>query len=324
MKEGILKIYCWNDYYNYNGYSMKLLFLILPLGILFMCSDQKASYHEDDLTSACYVYTSPIPWSYCETNTMGGDPSHLLYYFHGKGGNEKTWLQSNRQIRARWREKGIAAPTVISITFGEKWLLAPKNANPKSGLLDFFWQVVLPRVESNRQHPVKKRSVMGVSMGGYNAAQLLFRRPGLFQKGVLVHPAITTVSPYAADWQIDEYTDTVRQRTKDLKYMIKSILHHTDQAKTNVEIIFETSKTFFPDNASWEESSPLRLIETITNPDRPSLFISCGTRDEFGLFAGAETLATKAREQNMNIIWQPLKGGHGIIDSVAVADFLSR
>jgi len=101
-------------------------------------------------------------------------------------------------------------------------------------------------------------------------------------------------------------------------------LHHTDQAKTNVEIIFETSKTFFPDNASWEESSPLRLIETITNPDRPSLFISCGTRDEFGLFAGAETLATKAREQNMNIIWQPLKGGHGIIDSVAVADFLSR
>lgn len=304
--------------------KLLIAFASLELGVLLMNTVPYAREKETGLSTSCRSFTRPLQWEYCVSSMENVKPGHVLYYFHGRGGNSHTWEKDLKPIRDRWRSTGAAAPVVVCVSFGERFLLAPKNSLAQSGLLEVFLDRVMPEIESNLKTPVRERSVMGLSMGGYSAAQVLFRKPGLFKRGILVQPAITPVSPYGPQDEIDRYVKLTRKRTVNLKNAVRYYLLQSDFARINVNIIFETSMLYYPDRKTWEEASPLRLITTLKGKELPGLYISCGDKDEFGLYEGSKKLAEAAGRQGLQVVWHPDKGNHTAIDIPAIADFIVK
>ncbi len=57
---------------------------------------------------------------------------------------------------------------------------------------------------------------------------------------------------------------------------------------------------------------------------RPSLYLSAGLYDRYGLYEGTERLAQRAAQRLLPTEWHPLYGGHCAIDIASLGAFLLR
>ena len=250
-----------------------------------------------------------VQWDYCISKTENSRNDDLVYLLHGAGGDEKTWTQwpAFQGVRDRWEKNGTQAPIIVTVSFGPIWLLIDRNSSPQSGLIDIFVKEVMPHVEQKllAGTAIKNRHLLGLSMGGYNGSQLALKAPRAFKDAVLACPGILTVSPYAPQQEIDAY------------------ISRTGADKDFVSAILKISKNYFPDPSSWKSNEPLRLARMRFGSTSPSLYISCGRTDEGGFFEGAESLAKIAEANDVKVKWEALAGGHCVMNSDAIADFLT-
>lgn len=242
-------------------------------------------------------------WNYCVHKSSVSQSQDVLYYFHGLDGSEYEWEDSPvyQKVYQLW---GAQAPIVVSITYGSIWLLAEVNSSRYSGLYENFIHTSLPYIEKTEKLNPLHRLLLGLSMGGFNAAQVYLKDPSLFSKVALACPALTTIGPYDGDAAIQAY------------------ISRTHAFQNNVYNALYLTSSYFPTEASWEKSAPIRLATESINPEFPPLYVSGGLQDEYGFFEGAKAFVDTANAKGAKAAWIPLQGPHCTYDWQGTALFL--
>ena len=253
----------------------------------------------------CGSIANEIYWvRYCLHTVPKSINSDLLYYFHGNGNSEYGWSEAPfyNEIYNQW---GINAPRVLSISYGSSWLLAEKNTSVLSGMYEHFVHFAIPMLESKLSLNPEHRLLFGISMGGFNAAQIYLKSPELFLKVALGCPAISILSPFSNDTDINAYA----KRTKADYYYISNALKFV--------------ASYFPDLESWKKADPIALATKRVSSESPALNISCGDLDEYGFFEGAKIMGDIVSARGGSVEWHLLPGYHCTIDGKNIADFFT-
>ncbi|MBI4346166.1 MAG: alpha/beta hydrolase [Elusimicrobia bacterium] len=244
-------------------------------------------------------------YRYCIYTDSNGKPSDTtLYYLHGKGDSELQWGQSpiaSDMVR-HYRAKGLPAPTVVSISFGKIWVLTERGTSVGAGLLERFVEQAMPAAEARTGSP-RKRVLWGLSMGGFNAAQLLLKRPSLWKAAVLSCPAVTPLSPFGPEKERRDYAKRTGAAMEKLDYLLGQ------------------QKRVFPTRPAWDRHDPLRLAREAS--DLPPTLVACGDADEWGFYEGSRRLSETLASQGQRVRFDTIpKGRHCAVETQRVLDFL--
>ena len=286
---------------------MKLLRFFLTTAFMVYQLLFHTSVFADEITTQCKIKRKgATEWSYCVSRFRNSKNPDILYYLHGIGGNSKSWSDNYAKANSPWKFRPSQEPTVVSISFGEIWLLAQKNASEITGeLMDFILDEAMPEIEASLEGFKGKRFLVGLSMGGFNATQLYLWHPGPFAKVALLCPALAEISPYVSD---SEYDDFIRRTQAD-----------PEKARFTRGII----QYAFKDETQWALASPFQIGPELLNPMHPPLFISTGQEDDFGFFEGGKGFADLARTKGVHEVkWAPINGKHCSFDADALFQFL--
>lgn len=217
----------------------------------------------------------------------------VLYYLHGAGQSHRSWGKWSvaRNLEKDFQKNGVAVPTVVSISFGEYWILK------KGDGLERFVEKAIPYIE-NRIGVPEKRWLWGLSMGGFNATQLLLRHPNMWSTAVLSCPAITGLSPYAAKEDIQEFIAASGAEPRKVRWMLSF------------------SRKAFSER-EWSENEPFALAANTSS--LPPVFVECGDKDEYGFFEGAQRFASAVGAE-----FNPVVGGGHCVVTHAIARYLRR
>ncbi len=301
---------------------MKYIRIILISWVILLSGCNKEAMDNYSVTN--HKIDGPIPYSFTVyKHKSRSDENTVLYYLHGSGGNDQTWGRSLNKLKQRWEKNKKPVPIVIGISLGPRWVLVPKNRSARSGLLEYFLETIIPGVEKTEGCDVKRRYIMGISMGAHNAAQLVFRHPELFQKAALVSPSIYPFSLYSDDETIDLFCRTAREHHSSVRNKIKYRIFKKDTVCDNIKGMVMTQRNHTPDQTSWEKANIIGNMKKPTLTNLPLIYISCGNNDEHGFYYGSRSLAEKARSLSYGVTLSILKGGHESIDEKEIADFFT-
>jgi pimeloyl-ACP methyl ester carboxylesterase len=300
------------------------LFAVLGGLLLACCRKEAPTETLRGYAETSYSIDSPIPYRYSVyRDDENCDASTVLYYFHGTGGDEHTWLLSHRAMIERWRQQGKPIPIVVAVTLGKMRMLFPRSGGKYSGCLEYFVEDVMPRVEGGLSAPVKRRYAFGFSMGGQNAAQLIFRFPKLFERAAIVSPSIYPVSPYDDKAAIDGFIERVEEMIPGSKDPLRLFFHKGDRVGLNIRLFLEAQKSYFSDRQAWEKAVITKNIADPPEGTTRDIYISCGDKDEMGFYFGTTELAREAAARHYRVASEVLAGGHTSMNGDRVADFLS-
>lgn len=242
---------------------------------------------------------------YCVYGDSAGSNGDVVYHLHGRNLDEKIWNDDTyftAMLQAQWQRTGVVPPTVVTVSYGPEWLLTPKGRRPASGLLDDFL-TRLPEIETRVGRPIRRRILLGESMGGLNVLIAGFSQPSVFAKVAALCPGVYAQSPFAS---------------------FAELKAAAEQTGANPKIIFGIvlmAQKYTADDEEWRRISPLVLVGR-ANSTYPSLYLSCGLYDEYGNYEGTQRLADIARQHGERTEWHPMYGGHCAVDIPSLATFL--
>jgi len=234
-----------------------------------------------------------------------GVSEDVIYHLHGRNMDDSIWNDDTyftSLVQSYWQKSATKPPTVVVVSYGNVWLLTPKNSTEASGLMDDF-VARLPEIEAKIGKP-RNRILLGESMGGLNVLILGLSHPDLFSKVASLCPGVYVDSPFS-----------------DLSTMRESMKRTGADPKIAFGIL-QMAKTYVSNEEEWNSISPIKLIER-ADDKYPELYLSCGLYDKYGNFEGTETLANIAIKKGVKTKWHPLYGGHCAIDVASLADFLA-
>jgi pimeloyl-ACP methyl ester carboxylesterase len=228
----------------------------------------------------------------------------ILWYFHGAFGSEQFWHDdpTTSNIRRVWEANGQAEPTTISISLGKYWIMTEENK-----VYPDFVSQILPALEAKAGGLHGRRLLMGFSLGGFNAAQLVFHNGTLFQRVVLASPAFITVGPYSTQEEVNGYFE-------------RNNISFTGHFKVNayLELLGENYAT----QEIWMANDPLELGKNGLPPGT-NLYLSAADGDDYGFHEGCSQFAQVAPARGAAVQWDSLHGEHKTINVAAVAAFLA-
>jgi hypothetical protein len=247
-----------------------------------------------------------VSFSYCVTKLKNSDDNTLLYHFHGRNLDETIWddpTYFTEMLKRQWHESSLLPPTILTVSFGPVWVLSPKGDAKNTGLLNFFIDKALPQIEKRIGNPPATRFLLGESMGGFNAIQMLNK--GLFKKVAILCPPIYDISyPFTF-----ESTMGLVNRT-NMEYKIALGF-------------WWLASDFVKSSKDWNAISPLQIVSGLNSKDAPSIYLSCGNKDQYGNFPGTEKFCKVAKERGVQVDWHPLYARHCGIDIPSLAKFLA-
>jgi pimeloyl-ACP methyl ester carboxylesterase len=236
-------------------------------------------------------------------DTPANPSGDILWYFHGAFGSEQYWHddQDNASIRHLWQSRGVAEPTTISISLGTFWLMTLDNK-----VYPDFVSQILPALEAKAGGLQGRRLLMGFSMGGFNASQLLFRDGTLFERVVLESPAFITVGPYSSQDEIDAYFE-------------RNNIGFSGHFKVNA--FLDLLRQNFATEQSWIAHNPLELVKDGL-PAGTNLYLSAADEDNYGFHEGSTQFSQVAPSRGAKVQWESLHGPHRTVNPAAVSAFL--
>jgi hypothetical protein len=218
------------------------------------------------------------------------DDGTLVWFFHYAEGDEGSFARIGlaHAFFAELARLDRPAPRVVSVSFGSHWLLSGETGKRQVVLTDDFAGPVLAQVEARVGVP-RRRLAWGMSMGGWNAAELSLRKPELFSRVALSCPALYEADPFLAA--------AAAPRAEDGR----NLWRHR-----------------FNGPAQWDADDPVSLARTA--PARAAYLLQPNAADEFGFQGGAKALAA-ALGARASLAMAP--DGHCLVNAAQAADFLS-
>jgi predicted esterase len=275
---------------------------------------QVESFHSTTFPAcACSIYRA----------SSGCDETTVLYYFHGSGGDERSWPQANKELTRAWEASPGKAPVVVGLSFGKDWFIFPAAASTKAVPLESFAERLMPEIEGRLSAKVARRYAYGFSIGGLNAAELVFRRPELFEKAVLASPELYPFSIFASGEEVRTFAKGQSARVVGLAAWIKKNILGWNSVERGMRRELALLRSYIPDELSWAEADILTGLGAAGVGKKPRIYISCSRQDDYGFYAGSAELAEKARSLGYEVDFETLEGGHMSFDFPAIARFLS-
>lgn len=268
----------------------------------------------------------PCIFSYVENHQK--KKTSVLVFLHGGGGNSESIFISNKKEINEMLNNPNGPSAIISITFGPFWMLGSKKLPdmdvsgnsvitiPISVFYELFNNQILPLFPDHN----RSVSIMGISLGGYNTAQLAFRYPELFDKALILSPTYFPISPFSSSEDINGFALKAEKNYGGLKSFIKKLRTGSGKVETNVLKDLTRLRNKFETEQSWREDDLLTLLDR-PNIDYPETYLSCGTNDPYALMDGTLALYNKLSELNTHSSFYPLKGEHYIIDWETIIRF---
>lgn len=190
----------------------------------------------------------------------------LLVYFHGGGGDQRTWGQKG----------GLAerlAPVMMNEEFGPFIVLAPSvgrfdviTGEAERALFD----QVLPKVRA--EYRVNDVTLgFGHSMGGLSVLMLGLRNPGVFDAVAVASPFAYDVSPFDEQAEIERF---------EQQYGSSFFVNRWQKGIAGK---FETRESF-------DSYSPFEQVRHLERRPEFRLFLTTGTEDQMGLYPQNELL----------------------------------
>jgi pimeloyl-ACP methyl ester carboxylesterase len=209
-----------------------------------------------------------VKWRYCvyaAKNSMRAD--QVIYYFHSAMSWGREWEVFQEYLKPSF---GNDSPTVVTISFGDVWLLNEPNSSRTSGLLPKIVNEVIPTIEARvlKRTPTQ-RILVGKSMGGFNVTQLVLKHPELFARAALLCPGYITFNPHDNSQVVDAY------------------VKRTGADSDAVAGLLDVIRGYFPSRESWEAESPLLGGATLLSEATPPLFVATGKEDPYGFYEGS-------------------------------------
>lgn len=288
---------------------MKYLFYLFLLTSLLPCSFAKSSYCKKVSADQSH---SRKGFSYCVDYISNKiDHSKVIYFFHGIFGSERSWFKSKQfaKMREYMLQTDIAIPPVVTLSFGRTWLVNRYVAhNPHSGLYEQITEQVFPFIEGQvLQNKNPTRLGIGMSMGGFNLAQIHLQSPRLFDKIALTCPAMSVQSPHSKRKEIRDF------------------ISRNNARKIYVRKALSLSKKYFSSPTDWDNYSPIEYLKRYyIHPTNTRFYISAVVKDEFGFLEGDKALANHLYYLGHNVEWELVKGNHCDINPLSLANFITR
>ncbi len=243
---------------------------------------------------------------YCVYRAVAGVNGDIVYHLHGRNLEAEIWNDPSyftAMVQGYWKSAGLRPPTVVSLSYGPVWLLAPKGQAEESGLLDDIGPAI-GAIEARIGTP-RRRLLVGESMGGLNALVLGLSQPQHFDKLAALCPNVYVDSPF----------DPLGQMAKAMQ--------RTGAEPRIIAGIWQLARRYASNADEWRRMAPLSLIEGAALAKAgPSLYLSGGLYDRYGLYEGAERLAQRAAQRGLPTEWHPIYGGHCAIDIASLGRFL--
>lgn len=245
---------------------------------------------------------------YCVHRAVAGVNGDVVYHLHGRHLEAEIWNDPTyftAMVQAYWQQAGLRPPTVVSLSYGPVWLLAPRGQAEHSGLLERIGPDIRA-IEAEIGTP-RRRLLVGESMGGLNSLILGLSQPQHFDKVAALCPNVYVDTPF----------DPLGQ--------IFSAMVRTGAEPRIIFGVWQLARRYAANAEEWRRMAPLSLIEGAALAQaRPSLYLSAGLYDRYGLYEGTERLAQRAAQRGLPTEWHPVYGGHCAIDIAALGQFLVR
>jgi pimeloyl-ACP methyl ester carboxylesterase len=243
----------------------------------------------------------------------GKQNADVVYYLHGKDGDAKIWESEgfwSQQIRDYWKDKGLAQPTIVSVSLGAVWLLAPKTTAPAGfGMLDYFVGKVMPEIEG-------RRILLGDSMGGFNALQLGLKTDLFAKVAALCAPIADGITPFSTDEAIESY---IRKSSA-----MRSGKQEYDTMFSNLKTVQMVVGFFWANDEEFKGSDPVVLARALRSPRASKFYLAAGFFDHYVTYEGNAALATALQASGTSVDWRPQWGDHCAVDVPSLAEFLVK
>jgi S-formylglutathione hydrolase FrmB len=238
------------------------------------------------VSMASRILNGPVP--YCVLLPPAYDANKLqrfpvLYYLHGLGDNEQMFLRSGgwSMIQDLWDRHDLGDFIIVTPAAGASFYLNSRDGRYRYE--DFFLQEFLPFIEGRYRVKAGRvsRGIAGISMGGYGALRLAFRRPDLFSS-VAVHSAAIVAELPAVDTG-----SNARGRLRLFADVFGSPV----------------------DRAFWDRNNPLLLARTAMLSGL-KIYLDCGSQDDYGFDSGAQALHNFLVSRKVSHEYHLYPGGH--------------
>lgn len=208
----------------------------------------------------------------------------ILYLLHGLGDNDQFLIHSGGMnlVQDLWERKQLGEFLIVTPAAGMSFYINSQDG--KRRYEDFFLQEFLPGVEKRyrAQAGRSSRGIAGISMGGYGALHIAFRHPQLFA-AVGAHSAAL----------IEKVPKVTAQNTRQM---------------SQLRVLGEAFGSPF-DAAFWNHNDPLTIART-ANLAGLKIYFDCGSEDDYGFDAGAESLDKLLTSRHIPHEFHIYPGGH--------------
>jgi S-formylglutathione hydrolase FrmB len=230
------------------------------------------------------AYCIILPPSY-DSETARRYP--ILYFLHGIGENEQMLAGSGglNLVLDLWEQHLIGEFLIVTPAADSSFYINSRDGRVRYE--DFFLEELMPYIERRyRARPGRaSRAIGGISMGGYGALHLAFRRPELFGSVSAHSAALTERLPEVSAGDAPSIP-----RLRILGNVFGSPV----------------------DRAFWDRNSPLGLART-ANLAGLKIYFDCGSEDDYGFNAGAESLHKELAARRIPHEFHIYPGGHNWI-----------
>ena len=262
----------------------------------------------ENVKTSCYQESEPLSWTWCVHKMEHQSQDTILYHLHGRRGAANWWNDKeyfSGDVMNLWDRQDLVPPTVVGISFGPLWLLQDEESMsgeaPPIGLLT---EQLIPKIEIQLGLKIKKRMVVGESMGGVNALMLLAHASGSFARVAALCPPLSQLPPDAA------LTDIFKKVT-DSSLSLKRAL-----------LLSAMGRYFYPESDRWYKLDPVQKLAVTQQVNTKSVYISAGQRDDWDCQGGIPALTRELERLNVDVTLDTRDAGHCWVDPKKLATFL--
>jgi len=240
----------------------------------------------------------------------------VIFFLHPFSTDEKI-LHTHPDLAALLNKMGRHSPMIVSITyhsnqvenfmqklFGRSfpfWFMSAQVKNKgMSGTLEHFTEVLTPHILSSLEAThslIGSKTLVGISMGGFNALTVYGQRASLFDRYAVLCPALVDFTPY------------------DPLSAIKGFVRRAQETGAQVDGRFAygfygANRTFFFESAEhFKKTSPYHVIKPMQKT-LPPLWFSANEQDSMGFYPPAMDYVQHVEKLAVSFQNHSIPGGH--------------